>query len=1172
MNIDPISIIKKFREMLHSPEELSKAIKYREIFKKLNKEDHDKLETVEGMDDYLELVGTDGFDLNNNTDGRIATNLLLIGFTANEVAEMSIPDQIKYEVIIHDIRANLVIDLYKKHADADIMSEEIALQLKKEQAALYTLTNPIFKKCVSAAKDDVRYSDLESFEENEIEKLALILEDLKKIDPQVQSLTKTSLDEMRYRFKTWKEAFDENIELLKLHRLLDRSEDMYAPASASDIKQLASQISAGVHSFLNDEINKTPYLSLLLTDFKTALQSAASFKEFQDNINNGINNGSLSPAYVIEALTQLMPDATDNSAPDVRYQLALMNMHCFKEIVDKGGADEQIPILMQNVGPFFENKSLFDLTAIIEKIDSMITMIQPDDQEEDESLIIERDAIVQSLANLMAVVAHTKNTHQLLAKLKAAWRPVVEGESDIFRENQEFVVQRLDTIRNVLNELLSSKLLNDGPLKKMAEYVFEGDHKKQNFLIGLTEVFKTALLTPNTFTYAEDISLSEFLDKDIKKRYREVSGLLEEKRGSKYPVWCQDQELLTKIANYVVDGGEDNKSKYLKQLTAVFETALQAPGSFGDAQKIVNSGLLGLDIQQRFQAMERVYGKGLKSNSDPDGLKLIIHFIVNGNETQDQFLVKYKIQQAYKNVGTIHTLAGLIPKEGIFRDRYNALSKAQDDINFVKLFWNSKNSSFRMKVANYVIDGDESWKKDLDSSAKSVDTVKEAPVVSKTPEEIMPAIRSAMNMILVNVARVFGKNSNEYRRLASIRDECNRPFNSEKVPSALQTRSVSEDKRNLGKRDSTKIVANPYVLEWLDGVQSATARNSPEAIMGFVNEFLVNAGQFKQDFVMALQGCDQALAAQIPGSKAALNHSILMKNGDVLSLGEITQLKAVLNKGDSKPGKIEDLKIETPTFWSPEIKKKNPDGFPVEVITCVNGGILVKVGPCDLSGVGGHDIREKMIESIVNEVLRTRNLKYEDVHVSASVAVRGFWQRINHAFSIFEKSKNSDMESAGSSMNAYIKTAGEKRLTCWEPRKGPGGFFNKFSDLVISVVTHLFENKVKNIKEDEAYTSERATNDIFKDPILKPTFNKVFQEPLDKVQALVALVTKIKTKSPAGSSDDVSAKETAATNFSGPEPAKAEGPPAFTKMKKAYKNMLPEKPDEDDLDIVSPRY
>lgn len=158
--------------------------------------------------------------------------------------------------------------------------------------------------------------------------------------------------------------------------------------------------------------------------------------------------------------------------------------------------------------------------------------------------------------------------------------------------------------------------------------------------------------------------------------------------------------------------------------------------------------------------------------------------------------------------------------------------------------------------------------------------------------------------------------------------------------------------------------------------------------------------------------------------------------------------------------------------------------------------VLVKVGPCDLSAIGGHAVREKVLEAVITHALNRNNINklYKDVAVSACVGIRGRVQMISDAF--FGKRELHQ----GSHMGAYIKIAGEDKLTHWEPRKGPQPFFNDtLCALVTSVATSLFEYRVRN---NTLNSSAQATKEVLKSPTLKQLFKDVLKRSKDVLTIL----------------------------------------------------------------------
>ena len=178
--------------------------------------------------------------------------------------------------------------------------------------------------------------------------------------------------------------------------------------------------------------------------------------------------------------------------------------------------------------------------------------------------------------------------------------------------------------------------------------------------------------------------------------------------------------------------------------------------------------------------------------------------------------------------------------------------------------------------------------------------------------------------------------------------------------------------------------------------------------------------------------------------------------------------------------------------------------IPVVVEQLENGNVLVKVGPFDLSGVGGHQVREEIIKDLVNQALKKNNIEksYEEVNVSASIGVRGRAQMIESLFI-------DNRDKVGSHMNAYVKTANESQLTHWEPRNGPQSFFNDtICSMVTCVVTSLFE---QGIRTDRIHSSQEATQSILKNPELKETFNRLLDSACHRITNLINDVKNILT-------------------------------------------------------------
>lgn len=164
----------------------------------------------------------------------------------------------------------------------------------------------------------------------------------------------------------------------------------------------------------------------------------------------------------------------------------------------------------------------------------------------------------------------------------------------------------------------------------------------------------------------------------------------------------------------------------------------------------------------------------------------------------------------------------------------------------------------------------------------------------------------------------------------------------------------------------------------------------------------------------------------------------------------------------------------------------------------IGGKVLVKVGPCDLSGFGGHTVREAIIKQIVDAALQKKfahkKLTFDDVYISACVGVRGRAQMIS---GFFKDNRYQD----GLHMNAYIKCAGETHLTHWEPRKGPQSFFNDtVCAVVVSLATSLFEHKVR---KGEINSSKVATTEILKSKTLKRIVSEFLNAVSERYETLL---------------------------------------------------------------------
>lgn len=240
-------------------------------------------------------------------------------------------------------------------------------------------------------------------------------------------------------------------------------------------------------------------------------------------------------------------------------------------------------------------------------------------------------------------------------------------------------------------------------------------------------------------------------------------------------------------------------------------------------------------------------------------------------------------------------------------------------------------------------------------------------------------------------------------------------------------------------------------------------------------------------------------------------HGMLIGNNIKLAPTFMIQLKAIVDEqiNDSyEPSlSIPIFDVTTTHIADLAIAANNSrlNNIPVAIEQLPDGGVLAKVGPCDLSGVGGHHVREQIIKNVVDQALQQANMtghSYESVNVSACVGVRGRLQMFQGAFI-------NNREGAGNHMNAYVKTAQEKQLTHWEPREGAQSFFNDtICAMVSSVCTSLFE---KGIREKSIQSSAEATEQILKSPALKEAFDHLLSVAINRITALVTSVKNFAT-------------------------------------------------------------
>ena len=203
---------------------------------------------------------------------------------------------------------------------------------------------------------------------------------------------------------------------------------------------------------------------------------------------------------------------------------------------------------------------------------------------------------------------------------------------------------------------------------------------------------------------------------------------------------------------------------------------------------------------------------------------------------------------------------------------------------------------------------------------------------------------------------------------------------------------------------------------------------------------------------------------------------------------------------------------------------RGEDEYDIDVELVVNEQkkVFARVGPVDLSRVGGHAVRQSLIENAVNAALKHYDLKnstdtplkYEDVNVAAQTGVRGraqlvtdFLKKIFAAINPWDtvaKAEERLKRLPGHHMNAYVKVAGEKKLTHWEPRQGPQKWYNDTICAMVTVAsTCLFEYEVMSPNAPKNYNSLKATNAILKNKEFGGIFDKVLNTEKTKVSTLV---------------------------------------------------------------------
>lgn len=239
------------------------------------------------------------------------------------------------------------------------------------------------------------------------------------------------------------------------------------------------------------------------------------------------------------------------------------------------------------------------------------------------------------------------------------------------------------------------------------------------------------------------------------------------------------------------------------------------------------------------------------------------------------------------------------------------------------------------------------------------------------------------------------------------------------------------------------------------------------------------------------------------GENLNQGHDMMLGERVKLALPEMIQLKEIIDTQINpgyKASESQLFNVETVNIQRLRVAVDNSKltHIPIEVEN-LDGRILVKVGPCDLSGVGGHQLREQIIRNLVNQALTAKGLdvlgyNFENVNVSACVGVRG---RAQMALGIFRNNR----EQAGSHMNAYVKTAMETGLTHWEPRRGPQRWYNDtICAMVTSTTTALFEQR---IRENTLHSATQATTEILKHPSLVDIFDKLLAQTKERITHLV---------------------------------------------------------------------
>lgn len=244
-------------------------------------------------------------------------------------------------------------------------------------------------------------------------------------------------------------------------------------------------------------------------------------------------------------------------------------------------------------------------------------------------------------------------------------------------------------------------------------------------------------------------------------------------------------------------------------------------------------------------------------------------------------------------------------------------------------------------------------------------------------------------------------------------------------------------------------------------------------------------------------------------------HNMCLGDRVKLSLREMAYLKEIIDKeinsGLTNAAEEKNFTVNTKLLDKGALRL-SADNYKLSdipvVVEEVPDRILVKVGPCDLSGVGGHHIRAQIIKLLVTEALQDKGLDkrgytFENVNVSACVGVRG---RLQMALGLLVNNR----EEVGTHMNAYIKTDKENHLVHWEPRKGPQRWYNDtICAMVTSTTTSIFE---QGIRSNTIQSARQATTDILKHSSLVRIFDELLNKTKDRISGLIENIKNFVTK------------------------------------------------------------